>query len=54
MVRMGSWENERLSRVVERYQFHSSKVGAANPVIADAAKTMCDIDICEMWMLTQK
>lgn len=54
MIRTGSWENERLARVVERYRYHASKTESANPVIADAAKTMCDVGIWEMWAATQK
>ena len=53
MIRTGSWENERLARVVERYRHHASEMESANPVIANAAETMCDIEIYEMWVLTQ-
>lgn len=54
MTRTGSWENERLAKVVERYRYHAGKTESANPVIAEAAAMMRDVDICEMWALTQE
>lgn len=53
MIRTGSWENERIARVVERYRYHESMIGAASPVVADAARGMRDISLLEMWALTQ-
>lgn len=54
MIRTGLWENERLAKVVENYRFHINKTGAANPVVVDTARRACDIDIWEMWALTQE
>ena len=47
------WEKKRLFDVIERYFFHSEKSRSDNPIISEAAKRMCDIEIWEMWELTQ-
>lgn len=49
-----SRENELLISVVERYLFHSKQAKSDNPMIRNVAKTMCDIEIWEMWALTQE
>ena len=54
MIRTGPWENERLAKVVENYRFHLSRTGAADRMVADTARRACDIDIWEMWALTQE
>ncbi len=53
MVRTDWWSSELLARVVERYRYHESMIGAASPVVADAARGMRDISLLEMWALTQ-
>lgn len=45
--------NELLFKVMERYQYHILKVNHENPIVAETARAMVDIDICELWMLTQ-
>lgn len=45
--------DELLLKVAERFLFHSEKAKSDNPVVADVAKEMCDIEIWEMWTLTQ-
>lgn len=45
--------NEVLSKVVDRFQFHSEKAKSENPIIAELAEKMCEIEIWEMWELTQ-
>lgn len=47
-------ENELLLAVAERFLFHREKAKSDNPVVAEIAKGMCELEICEMWMLTQK
>lgn len=46
--------NELLSKVVDRFQFHSEKAKSDNPLIAEMAKKMCEIEVWEMWALTQE
>lgn len=47
------WEQERLFDVIERYLFHRGKCGANNPIISGAAEKICEVEIWEMWALTQ-
>ncbi len=53
MIRTGTWENERLAKVVERYQSNLEKVTSKYDVVAETARMGCNVNICEMWMLTQ-
>lgn len=46
-------KNELLAEVVKRYQFHKS-YSTDDAFLGKIAETMCDIDLDEMWMLTQK
>ena len=48
-----NWLVEKLAAVVERFQFHREKVTADNPVVSEFAEKMCEIDMYELWMLTQ-
>ena len=41
-----------LFEVVERYLFHKNYV-TGNPIAKEIAEKMCDIELSEMWMLTQ-
>lgn len=43
---------ELLLRVVERYQYHKN-FQSENPETEAMARKMCDIDLYEMWALTQ-
>lgn len=45
-------KNELLAEVVKRYHFHKSYV-TENVLVREIAEKMCDIDLCEIWMLTQ-
>lgn len=53
MKRTDRRDNESLSRVVERFLYHSGKTGSSDPVIAGMAAKMCEIEMWEMWALTQ-
>lgn len=46
-------KEDLLADVVEGFLFHSQKAQSDIPIVRDIAKKMCDIEICEMWMLTQ-
>lgn len=46
--------DELLLKVAERFLFHRDKAKSDNLVVAEVAKGMCEIEICEMWMLTQR
>lgn len=45
---------ELLFEVIQRFLFHSEKKKSDNPVIREIANQMCDVEIWEMWVLTQK
>lgn len=45
--------NELLAEVVTRYLFHKNYV-TENVFVKEAAEKMCDVELAEMWMLTQK
>lgn len=47
------WLIETLATVVERFQFHCKEAKADNSIISDLAEKMCEIELDEMWMLTQ-
>lgn len=42
-----------LFQVIERYQYHKSKTSSLDPDIVWIAQKMCEIDIYEMYLLTQ-
>lgn len=44
--------DEMLFKVVERYLYHRD-YKTDNPIVAEMARSMCEIEIDEMWMLTQ-
>lgn len=45
--------NRLLINVAERYMYHSRWKNSDNPVLRQLAELMCEVDIDEMWMLTQ-
>lgn len=45
-------QNEMLIEVIERFLFHRN-YQSDNPNIKELANKMADIEIAEMWMLTQ-
>ncbi len=45
--------NELLAQVAQRFMFHFEKAKTDNPLIADMAAKMCEIELWEMWVLTQ-
>ena len=48
-----SRKNELLIRVVERYMYQRD-FKTDNPIVAEVASGMCELEIDEMWMLTQR
>lgn len=48
-----TWLIGKIADVVERFQFHKEKIRADNPIITEFAKKMCELELYEMWMLTQ-
>lgn len=46
-------ENDMLFRLAERFIYHSNKK-SDNPVIQETIDSMIDLEISEMWWLTQK
>lgn len=53
MMKTDCRTNELLAQAAERFLFHSEKAKANNPLIADMAAKMCEVEIWEMWALTQ-
>jgi hypothetical protein len=45
--------NELLAQVVERFRFHSLKTSSDNPIVAQIARDICEVELWEMWALTQ-
>lgn len=45
--------NELLAQVVERFRFHSRKAKSDNPIVAGIAAQICEVELWEMWALTQ-
>lgn len=54
MARNDCRTNELLAQVAERFMFHSEKTRADNPLVAEMASKMCEVEIWEMWVLTQE
>lgn len=50
---MDEKRNETLAQVAERFIFHSEKARADNPLVVEMAAKMCEVEIWEMWTLTQ-
>ena len=46
-------KNELLFRVIERYLFHKN-FNSDNKGAVDMAATMCEIELYEMWVLTEE
>lgn len=53
MKRTDSKTNDLLAQVVERFRFHAQKARSGSPPVAEIAGMMCEVELCEMWMLTQ-
>ena len=47
------WKQVRLFDVIERYIFHKEKSRSDNPVVRKMAEKMCEVELWEMWELTQ-
>lgn len=54
MRRMNNLTLNTLCKVVERFRFHSRKAREGNPIVSDIAKKMCEVELWEMWVLTQR
>lgn len=48
-----SRQNDLLIRVVERYNYHKN-YSTDDPFLKGIAEQMCEIEVNEMWMLTQQ
>ncbi len=53
MNRTDQRTNELLAQVIERFQLHCRDTKSDNPIVASVAKKMCEIEMWEMWVLTQ-
>lgn len=54
MKRCDSRTNDLLSRTVDRFLFHHEKTNSDNPIVAEMAEKICDVELWEMWTLTQE
>lgn len=54
MLRTDEKTNNLLARVIEKFCFHYKQIESESAIVADAAKKMVEIDLWEMWVLTQK
>lgn len=48
------WMIDKMFTVSERFLYHREKAGADDPFISETAKKMCEIELWEMWVLTQE
>ena len=46
--------SDTLCDVVERFRFHREKAKSENPAEAETAGKLCEVEIWEMWVLTQE
>lgn len=53
MIITSNRTNELLAQVVERFRFHSLKTSSDNPIVAQIARDICEVELWEMWALTQ-
>lgn len=53
MLRLSGKTNDLLPQVIERFRFHHGQTKSDNPIVAEEAEKMCEIEIWEMWALTQ-
>lgn len=53
MLRLDAKTNDLLAQVTERFLFHREQAKSDNPIVAEDAKKICEIEIWEMWTLTQ-
>lgn len=54
MLRTDEKTNNLLARVIEKFCLHYKQIESGSAIVADAAKKMVEIDLWEMWVLTQK
>lgn len=45
--------NDLLAQVVERFRSHAAKTHSDNPMVAQIARDICEVELWEMWVLTQ-
>lgn len=53
MNRTDKRTNEILAQLVERFRYHHAGTKSDNPLVAGAAIKMCEVEMFEMWVLTQ-
>lgn len=54
MLRTDEKTNNLLAQVIEKFCFHCKQIESESAIVADAAKKMVEIDLWEMWVLTQE
>lgn len=53
MKKINCRTSELLAQIVDWFQFHAEKAKSDNPLVAEMAAKMCEVEIWEMWTLTQ-
>ncbi len=46
--------NETLAKVIERFNVHSQQMKSNNHIVSEAAAIMHNIELWEIWALTQE
>ena len=53
MIRTDRKTSGQLACIVERFLLHREKARSEDPFVAGAAAAMCEIELWELWALTQ-
>ncbi|MCI8961175.1 MAG: hypothetical protein HFG62_19060 [Lachnospiraceae bacterium] len=53
MIRTDRRTSSQLAYITERFRLHREKARSEDPFVAGVAAAMCEIELWEMWALTQ-
>lgn len=53
MIRTDQETGSQLAYIVERFRLHQEKARSEDSFVAGVAAAMCEIELWEMWALTQ-
>ena len=53
MIRTDRRTGSQLAYITERFRLHREKARSEDPFVAGVAAAMCEIELWEMWALTQ-
>ena len=53
MIRTDQRTSDQIAYIPERFLLHQEKARSEDPFVAGVAAAMCEIELWEMWALTQ-